>query len=617
MTSFTYSDGDSPEDTIIKLLGKSNNLSSSFHIAPQEYSEWATRYHLCSERGNLLRAFNWEGLEVLELGAGMGGVSRVLAESCKHLTLVEGSERRLTAAKLRLRDLKNWDDQCCNIADFETDKKFDVVCLIGVLEYSRIYVEHDVTKFKTPFHRVLLRAKELLKPEGVVVVAIENKLGLKYFSGCPEDHVGKNFEGLVGYSKNRKTAYTFSKKELETVLHESGFDSIKRFFPFPDYKIPNALLSENFIQKYGSVAAELASTNSPKSYVDPRLNLFPDFMVAKTLAEEGLLGEFSNSFLFFGSSGDSKILDRVTSTFNSNTLAKYYTSRQGDLIETDFVLTQKATLETRKRIVSTIQSTEIASGEFNHRNIESESVHTGTLLKHDLIRSLYLDGYDAFYSDFVKFLKWAVEKHGSDKNPNSLNGLCLDGTISNCILDKNNQYKLFDLEWSQVSPIKLSYFIYRNIKSFSGHLEWLTGNARLVSLEQLYEKICVDLGQQPSLEEDFMQELKFQKFAAKSPDLIGEKFIENEKRLFKTALDNVSFETLIKSPTKMRRALENHLENEHYKTHYFALKAKFEREINLPLSLIAAKKLERRFPSFGIFLRKVARMFGRPVAELA
>ena len=51
-----------------------------------------------------------------------------------------------------------------------------------------------------------------LAPGGKIVIAIENRLGLKYWAGCAEDHVGKYFEGLEGYH-NTKGVRTYSKKE--------------------------------------------------------------------------------------------------------------------------------------------------------------------------------------------------------------------------------------------------------------------------------------------------------------------------------------------------------------------------------------------------------------------
>lgn len=66
------------------------------------------RYHLSPERGNLLRPFSFDGLDVVEFGCGMGAMSRVVAESCRGLYLIEGTQSRFDGASARLKDLKNW-----------------------------------------------------------------------------------------------------------------------------------------------------------------------------------------------------------------------------------------------------------------------------------------------------------------------------------------------------------------------------------------------------------------------------------------------------------------------------------------------------------------------------
>ena len=37
-----------------------------------------------------------------------------------------------------------------------------------------------------------------LTPGGRIVIAIENRLGLKYLAGCAEDHLGTYFSGIQG-----------------------------------------------------------------------------------------------------------------------------------------------------------------------------------------------------------------------------------------------------------------------------------------------------------------------------------------------------------------------------------------------------------------------------------
>ena len=46
---------------------------------------------------------------------------------------------------------------------------------------------------------MLRRIAGHLAPGGKLVIAIENRLGLKYWAGCTEDHVGKYFESLENY----------------------------------------------------------------------------------------------------------------------------------------------------------------------------------------------------------------------------------------------------------------------------------------------------------------------------------------------------------------------------------------------------------------------------------
>ena len=65
-----------------------------------------------------------------------------------------------------------------------------------------------------------------LKPEGRLLIAIENRLGLKYFAGAPEDHTDLHFFGINGYPGNQSQR-TFSKNELGELLENSGFPFLR------------------------------------------------------------------------------------------------------------------------------------------------------------------------------------------------------------------------------------------------------------------------------------------------------------------------------------------------------------------------------------------------------
>ena len=125
-----------------------------------------------------------------------------------------------------------------NVVAEKMEERFDYVTLIGVLEYAKSYIGKD-----NPYPEYLEKINRLLKPGGKILIAIENRLGLKYFAGCREDHVGREFVGIEGYP-GIDFVETFSKPELEQILQENGFSKFKFYYPYPDYKFPAVIYSD-------------------------------------------------------------------------------------------------------------------------------------------------------------------------------------------------------------------------------------------------------------------------------------------------------------------------------------------------------------------------------------
>lgn len=63
-------------------------------------------------------------------------------------------------------------------------EKYDYITFIGVFEYAACYTDNE-----NPFSYMLQLVERHLAPGGKIVIAIENRLGLKYWAGCAEDHV--------------------------------------------------------------------------------------------------------------------------------------------------------------------------------------------------------------------------------------------------------------------------------------------------------------------------------------------------------------------------------------------------------------------------------------------
>lgn len=122
------------------------------------------------------------------------------------------------------------------------DEKFDYIVLVGVFEYAKRFFN-----IEAPFDFFLERIKSLLKPGGKVLIAIENRYGVKYWAGCNEDHLHTPYIGLQGYSNT--DIQTFGKVEFVDLIEKHGFMKHKFYYPFPDYKLPNAIYSDQYLPK--------------------------------------------------------------------------------------------------------------------------------------------------------------------------------------------------------------------------------------------------------------------------------------------------------------------------------------------------------------------------------
>lgn len=234
--AFAYSDGDAREDALAEFLAKTDDLSTMSPGLRGFRGGWFGHYHLSPARANLLRPFaGLLGGRVLEIGAGCGALTRYLGERGGALVALEGAARRARIAAARVRDLGNVAIVQDDALAFHADP-FDVVCLVGVLEYARRFAGADG-------QAMLLNAvTRLLARDGLLILAIENQLGLKYLAGAKEDHVGVPFHGVNDLYRADGVA-TFGRAELAAMLRDAGLPAQAWYVPVPDYKLPVTVIS--------------------------------------------------------------------------------------------------------------------------------------------------------------------------------------------------------------------------------------------------------------------------------------------------------------------------------------------------------------------------------------
>ncbi len=537
--SIRYNDGVEVETKILHLLQQQQNLSSQSSICSEQYQDWPVRYHLCTERANLLRHLNFTGLDVLELGAGMGAVSRHLAENCQFLTVVEGTERRYAALSARLRDLKNWTGQVGNVQDAHFDQKFDVVCVIGVLEYSEMFINPPSDSNETPFSWFIKKASSHLKENGVLILAIENKLGIKYWSGAAEDHSGQIFDGICDYPLS-PSPKTFSRKELRSILVREGFSQIDEHYPFPDYKIPSTIISEKLMQCHPDLACDLANTKSFENYGSPRLTQYPDLLALRSVSKAGLLSEFSNSFLFIATQdSDSPIRNQLLKgELKNQEVAWHYSNSRQIPTQTVFLFNSQSGLEAplqnqappqidvvKKALypLHSLHSVGVENGfqkklyqgknlKLKWQTLPMTSLANGQKVENLLLSRIYFEEWTLFIDEFKQFLTWSMNLWSWTETSRSgeLKGEAIDATFVNASkTNSGDNYALFDLEWSLDSSVSKSWFIFRNVFLLLRMLNLFPHSKPFPTLKALYEKLCQELEIQPEFEKNITLEAEF------------------------------------------------------------------------------------------------------------
>ena len=279
-----YSDGEVEEEL---LEAVKTHSPEEFPELIRKKGSWPFLYHLSEQRANIIDWYPMkEGASVLEVGAGCGAITGALTRRGGRVVANDLSKRRSLINAWRNREAQNLEIMVGNfntVAD-SLEEKFDYITLIGVFEYAESYIQEP-----NPGRAFLEKINRLLKEDGEILIAIENRLGLKYFAGCMEDHRGRAFEGIEGYP-NTAGVCTYSKGELEQLLKSSGFTDYEFYYPYPDYKLPVSVYSDERQPGKGELL------NNIRNFDGDRYVLFDEGKAFDSMVGTGDFPTFSNSF---------------------------------------------------------------------------------------------------------------------------------------------------------------------------------------------------------------------------------------------------------------------------------------------------------------------------------
>ena len=462
-SEITWRDG--AEDRMKSIFLSSDDRSSASDFLASHITDWPSRYHLDRRRTNILRPINFDkSMRVLDVGAGTGVMSRYAAERGAEVVALEGDSMRAELASLRCEGL-NVDVRCGIVNDFDDSEGFDLILVIGVLEYA--------TNHPAGSAGFLKKLSQLLNPDGSIVIAIENQMGLAYWMGANEDHLNEPWVGLEGYVST-STVKTFSKPVLSSLLTDAGFKHQNWLYPFPDYKLPLTILSDRAYMENDRVDLidQLVGTPVDRS----RSGVLPFFdtrALHRQVIESDMGQDMSNSFLVVCRLNGSKSIideDVITWRFSGDRKKNYMGVRQ--------VILENGTRKiNRKPAYENISS---ESSWLIQKNADSlaEKYVSGLNLEQLALKSLREVNLKDFESLLSMFDDWLTlntctpsvdsETHPflTDLSSEVLGEGFIDCSFDNLVFE-DGALKLIDDEWAALGGVNVDLVIARAMHKLS------------------------------------------------------------------------------------------------------------------------------------------------------
>ncbi len=517
-----YCDGE-VEDQLLELVR--NHSAAEYGRLIEERKSWPVLYHLSPLRENIV---DWipmgKEAKVLEVGSGCGAITGALARKAGSVTCVDLSRKRSLINAYRHSECDNVAIHVGNFKDIEPelDTDFDYICLIGVFEYGQSYIGGD-----TPYEDFLKILMRHLKKDGRLIMAIENKYGLKYFAGCKEDHLGTYFGGIENYADGGGVR-TFGRNGLKRIFGAVGVPEYHFYYPYPDYKFMTSLYSDDYQPGKGELS------NNLRNFDRDRMLLFDEKNAFDGILQEGLFPVFSNSFLaVLGGDFDTKYVKY------SNDRAPEYAIRteirrsaKGEKSVRKYPLCEEAREHVRQMAVAyenLVEKYEGGNLSINRCALaeEGEELYAefefveGTPLSELMDGCLEKgdqEGFHEYFKEYLERIGYHSEYPVAD----------FDLIFANLLVE-GDKWTLIDYEWTFGKPIDTKELAFRAIYCY------LLENEKREKLD--VERILEELGiSQAEAEQYREQERDFQSFVtgrrlamAQIRDLIGHRMMVPQK----------------------------------------------------------------------------------------
>ena len=456
--SARFTDGSTAEKKMLAALKDTHDVSLESEELMQKVKDLPSYYHLGIGRSAILRCLDLPAeSRVLELGAGCGAITRYLGESFSFVESIEESPIRAKIARERCRDLENVSVLCENLRYEHFATNFDIVVVIGVLEHAPVYI-YPEDEPRNACLRLLELARSALDVNGYLVLAIENRIGLDYWAGAPENHTGRPYDGLHGYPY-AGSQITFTRRELQKLMADAGFPKSNFYYCFPDYSFTRTILSSNgderefYLHNWVDFPLDALS--------NPRKPTFNKPLAAKVLCDSGILREFANAFLVVAGCKDVPAVDWV---------AKKYNMRRKERFRNVTTLYIRANPFVRKTPLNS-EALDSCDGSANQvkQRMGDAAWRAGDLLTFEIERAALGRNFPGYVRNLVDRYDRELKHHFGTEEKDAegyplLKPESLDVIFTNIIENDAGEWHFIDEEIRTNSEISIDFMLYKCIR---------------------------------------------------------------------------------------------------------------------------------------------------------
>ncbi|WP_250465448.1 methyltransferase [Caballeronia sp. GAFFF2] len=493
-------DDDSAGGRVTAKLFAATDLSLFSEELRGSWTDLEMEYALSPVRANALRPFEaFLQADVLEIGAQYGVASRYLAESGARVIALEPVPMRASAAARRLSDLPFAQVVCESLRGLETEARFDVVTILNAAESADEWSDGG-----GGMRAMLRKAASLLRPDGLLILACENRFGLRWLASAKEP--GRDAQLFTGLAKTETydNADIFSKTSVLAALRELDFVKTEVAAAFPDHKLTRSLLTPTGLSANsgfeGSVLAAQSASRDPSLPPELHFGIEPAWRAA---GRDRLIADLANSFVYAAR------WNPLVPCFSAEDLAYHYSTDRRAAFCKATSFTRKDGIRVERRKVGTALP-DLNDSEFLFV-LEDEAFLTGRSFDVDFEVIVSTPGWNV--ATLADFFRRYIELLLTESNARSchvespvhestlLAGALLDFIPSNiCIPEaaeaSAQNYAPYDLEWRSKAPLPLGYMVFRALLNLSGFVSRyaMPATPGLLNRRTLFAEVYRELG---------------------------------------------------------------------------------------------------------------------------